>query len=257
MLATDGTGAPVLTIDALTLRATTGDHLRRQITTGPEHDLLHLTWSALPGARTDAPDSTGWALLDTDPRLTEALDALPCHASPAALTAAVDREAAPPELVVWSLPAQDQADAEGAWTLCEHVLHFLQEWLADNRLTRTVLAVVTRHAVVTGPHDPPGLADGPAWGLLHTAQNENPGRIVLVDTDRHPDSAAALTAVWLPGTPSRRYGPGSRSSPGSPGPARPSCSPRRPTRPTGGWRPPARAVSTDSPCCPPPRRPPR
>ncbi|WP_055532730.1 type I polyketide synthase [Streptomyces graminilatus] len=201
VLATDGTGAPVLTIDALTLRATTGDHLRRQTTSGPEHDLLHLTWSALPGARTDAPDSTGWALLDTDPRLTEALDTVPRHAGLAALTEAVDRGAAPPELVVWSLPAQDRADAEGARPLCEHVLHFLQEWLADDRLARTVLAVVTRHAVVTGPHDPPGLADGPAWGLLHTAQNENPGRIVLVDTDRHPDSVAALTAVLAAGHP--------------------------------------------------------
>ncbi|MBP5897533.1 type I polyketide synthase [Streptomyces scabiei] len=201
VLATDGTGAPVLTIDALTLRATTGDHLRRQTATGPEHDLLHLKWSALPGARTGAPDSTGWALLDTDALLTEALDTVPRHAGLAALTATVDGGAAPPELVVWSPPARDQADAEGARTQCEHVLRFLQEWLADDRLTRTVLAVVTRHAVVTGPHDPPGLADGPVWGLLHTAQNENPGRIVLVDTDRHPDSTAALAAVLAAGHP--------------------------------------------------------
>nr|WP_280142983.1 type I polyketide synthase [Streptomyces hygroscopicus] len=54
-----------------------------------------------------------------------------------------------------------------------------------------VLAVVTRGAVTAGP-DGGGTAVDPAmaavWGLVGSAQNEHPGRIVLVDTDTGTDT---------------------------------------------------------------------
>ncbi|MDV9168538.1 SDR family NAD(P)-dependent oxidoreductase [Streptomyces sp. W16] len=204
VMATDATGAPVLTIDAVTLRGTTGDHLRQLLATAPEHDLLHLTWTPLPsvGIHTaDARDITAWAVLDTDPELSAALGPVPRHAGLPELLAAVEAGSPPPEVVIWPLPAADAAEdgASAARTLCQRVLHFLQAWLADERLTRTVLAAVTRHAVATGPHEVPDLSHAPAWGLLHTAQNENPGRIVLVDTDSHPRNPAALTAALTAG----------------------------------------------------------
>ncbi|MBV9022847.1 MAG: SDR family NAD(P)-dependent oxidoreductase [Streptomycetaceae bacterium] len=205
VVATDETGALVLTIDALTLRSTTGDHLRRLVRTSPDHDLLHLRWSPLPTAlaAADACETTGWALLQTNAQLTAAIKAVPGYAQLSSLVAAIESGTAPPKVVIWPLPAQQGTQAEqvpgAARTLCRQVLDFLQAWLAHDQLQRTVLAVVTRHAVVTGPHDPPCLAHGPAWGLLHTAQNEHPGRIVLVDTDHHPDSLTALSATLAAG----------------------------------------------------------
>ncbi|MCK9898008.1 SDR family NAD(P)-dependent oxidoreductase, partial [Frankia sp. AgB32] len=39
------------------------------------------------------------------------------------------------------------------------------------------------------------LATAATWGLVRTAQSENPGRVLLVDTDHHPASTAALPAL--------------------------------------------------------------
>ncbi|MGY4742901.1 SDR family NAD(P)-dependent oxidoreductase [Streptomyces sp. ATMOS53] len=203
--ATDDTGAPVLTVQALTLRATAGDHLRRLLRTGPEHDLLRLDWTASPTDPAGPGDTGTWALLDPDPEPAAVFGDLPRYADLSALTAAVDAGAAPPETVVWALPAPDPADMtdlpDAVRARCQEILDLLQGWLAHDKLTRTVLAVVTRGAVATGPHDLPSLVHGPAWGLLHSAQNENPGRIVLIDADHHPDTPAALSAVLAAGHP--------------------------------------------------------
>ena len=48
--------------------------------------------------------------------------------------------------------------------------------------------VVTRHAVATSVYDrPPDLAHAAVWALVHTAQNEHPGRVSVLDID---DTAA-------------------------------------------------------------------
>ncbi|WP_105967721.1 type I polyketide synthase [Streptomyces geranii] len=203
--ATDDTGAPVLSVEALTLRATAGDHLRRLLRTGPGHDLLRLEWTALPAARASARDTRTRVLLDPDTELAAALGDLPHYAGLSALTAALDAGTAPPGTVVWALPAPDPADTkdlpEAVRARSQEVLDFLQAWLAHDGLTGTVLAVVTRGAVATGTHDLPSLVHGAAWGLLHSAQNENPGRIVLIDTDGHPGTPAALASVLAAGHP--------------------------------------------------------
>ncbi|WP_216586935.1 type I polyketide synthase [Streptomyces brasiliscabiei] len=200
--ATDHTGAPVLAVETLTLRATTGDLLRRLTRTGPEHDLLRLDWTAVPidPAVTADPVGTGTrVLLDPSPAPAAAFDDLPRYADPAALTAAVEAGAPPPRTLVRVLPVPEPAAPkdlpDAVRERCREILDLLQGWLADDTLSGTVLAVVTRGAVSTGPHDPPSLVHGPVWGLLHSAQNENPGRIVLIDTDRHPDTPGVLPAV--------------------------------------------------------------
>ncbi|MGQ4406689.1 SDR family NAD(P)-dependent oxidoreductase, partial [Streptomyces hayashii] len=66
------------------------------------------------------------------------------------------------------------------------VLGVIQQWLADERLADSRLVVVTRNAL------PDDLVHSPVWGLVRSAQTENPGRITLVDLDDHPDSAAVL-----------------------------------------------------------------
>ncbi|WP_189928751.1 polyketide synthase dehydratase domain-containing protein, partial [Streptomyces asoensis] len=75
-------------------------------------------------------------------------------------------------------------------------LDLVQSWLADERFASARLVVVTRSAVSTGPGDPvTDLVHAPVWGLVRSAQSENPGRFVLVDVDGGPASAVVLTAA--------------------------------------------------------------
>ncbi|MCI3934713.1 type I polyketide synthase [Streptomyces sp. AN091965] len=62
------------------------------------------------------------------------------------------------------------------------VLERVQAWVADEGLAGERLVVVTRGAVDAGDgvRDMAGAA---VWGLVRSAQSENPGRLVLVDTD--------------------------------------------------------------------------
>ena len=56
--------------------------------------------------------------------------------------------------------------------------------------------IVTRHAVSVSAYDGvPDLAHAAAWALLHSAQNENPDRIILLDTDGTAATEQSLLAV--------------------------------------------------------------
>ncbi|HEX3693557.1 MAG TPA: SDR family NAD(P)-dependent oxidoreductase, partial [Solirubrobacteraceae bacterium] len=80
--------------------------------------------------------------------------------------------------------------AHGA-VLC--VLDALQQWLGDERLRDSRMAIVTRGAVAVGPGERvEQLAASAVWGLARSAQAENPGRIVLVDLEQSRRSTALL-----------------------------------------------------------------
>jgi hypothetical protein len=73
------------------------------------------------------------------------------------------------------------------------VLGLLQAWLLDERFSSVPLVLVTRGAVaVWGGEGVPGFAQAPVWGLVRSAQSENPGRFVLVDLDESVASTRAL-----------------------------------------------------------------
>ncbi|MGW5698007.1 SDR family NAD(P)-dependent oxidoreductase, partial [Streptomyces asiaticus] len=75
-------------------------------------------------------------------------------------------------------------------------LDLVQSWLNDQRLVDTRLVLVTRGAVAAAPgEDVADLAHTTAWGLVKSAQSENPGRFVLVDTDGTDASQRALPSV--------------------------------------------------------------
>jgi polyketide synthase 7 len=79
------------------------------------------------------------------------------------------------------------AAAAHATTL--RVLTELQDWLAADHPDGARLVVVTRGAVATADdEDVPDLAAAPVWGLVRSAQSENPGSFVLVDTDEAGES---------------------------------------------------------------------
>jgi NADP-dependent 3-hydroxy acid dehydrogenase YdfG/acyl carrier protein len=83
------------------------------------------------------------------------------------------------------------------------VLGQAQAMLGDERLARTRIAVVTRGAVATAPDgDVTDLAGAAVWGLVRSAQTENPDRFTLVDLDLdHADAVPDLPAALATGEP--------------------------------------------------------
>ncbi|MBB4944433.1 NAD(P)-dependent dehydrogenase (short-subunit alcohol dehydrogenase family)/acyl carrier protein, partial [Streptosporangium album] len=81
------------------------------------------------------------------------------------------------------------------------VLAVVQEWLAGERFAASKLVVVTRGAVSVAGEDVTDLAGAAVWGLIRAAQEENPGRFVLVDLDGQGLSADAVLAAVAEGEP--------------------------------------------------------
>ncbi|WP_406277458.1 SDR family NAD(P)-dependent oxidoreductase [Nocardia sp. NBC_00881] len=86
----------------------------------------------------------------------------------------------------------------------------VQRLLTGDRL----VVVVSRQAVAVHPGEPVDLPAAAAWGLLRTAQTENPDRIVLVDLDDWADyrNAVALAST-LSGEPQLAVRRGSAHAP--------------------------------------------
>ena len=99
--------------------------------------------------------------------------------------------------------------AVAAHSAVKRVLGELQQRLADESGADTRIVVVTRGAVaapdgggVEETHEQDvDLAGTAVWGLVRSAQSEHPGRIVLVDLDRHGESSAELAAAIASGEP--------------------------------------------------------
>jgi acyl transferase domain-containing protein/acyl carrier protein len=95
----------------------------------------------------------------------------------------------------------DSGELSLAHRTVHRVLDLVQSWLTDERFSESRLALITRGAVAMNPADPlPGLHQAPVWGLVRSAQAENPGRFVLVDIDQE-SSGTALSAALASGEP--------------------------------------------------------
>ncbi|HZG05132.1 MAG TPA: SDR family NAD(P)-dependent oxidoreductase, partial [Streptomyces sp.] len=178
----DPTGQIVARVGGLTLRPVDPAQLKAAAIARPHGSLFSVEWTPVstpasaPEAEVEDGTEQDWSVvaLGVPP---ESLDGVPVHAV---------LDAADAEL---PLPERVQAAAE-------HTLALVQEWLADDGRTGSRLVVLTGNAVAARPGEPlADLVHAPLWGLIRSAQSENPGRIVLVDTDRHPDSLAALPAA--------------------------------------------------------------
>lgn len=91
------------------------------------------------------------------------------------------------------------AVVDGTRRALTHVLERVQNWLSsDSHDDDARLVVLTCGAIaVDSSEDVTDLGQAAVWGLLRTAQSENPGRISLVDVDNwaSADVAIAETAV--------------------------------------------------------------
>ncbi|WP_410872014.1 HAD-IIIC family phosphatase [Nocardia sp. A7] len=188
MSATDRTGRLVVSVGSLLLRPVDAAQWQAAALAPAYRRLFQVEWSrlALPA------QSRGRTITDWNGAETTATDTVIAT------------------VPVGNSPAQVHEAAQ-------HVLAVLQSFLGDPRFEQSTLVVLTRGAVVvnaTGhqPADPhgtrvngasavsaePARAVGPdpagavAWGLVRSAQSENPGRIVLLDT---ADLAVDFNAV--------------------------------------------------------------
>ncbi|KAA1244359.1 SDR family NAD(P)-dependent oxidoreductase, partial [Mycobacterium simiae] len=86
--------------------------------------------------------------------------------------------------LVWELARQVSADAGvvgSVYAAVHEVLGLLQSWF--RRDERGVLVVLTHRAVAWAGEDVTDLPGAAVWGLVRSAQAEQPGRVMLVDSD--------------------------------------------------------------------------
>ncbi|MEV0805999.1 type I polyketide synthase [Micromonospora sp. NPDC050200] len=214
----DLSGAPVAGVGSLALREVAAEQLRAAAP-GRQDGLYRLAWTPaeLPATAT----GTGWVAVgrsaDGDPADYPDL---------AALGAAVDAGLPAPAVVLFPVsrpettpgfrapadrgrtggagrpvgtvggpdgaePTSDIDVPAGVRSCVQEVLDLVQGWLADPRFTAARLVLLTEGAVGADGADV-ALTQAPVWGLVRAAQAENPGRFVLLDTDRTAASRDAL-----------------------------------------------------------------
>ncbi|MCW8101382.1 type I polyketide synthase [Streptomyces tauricus] len=162
--AADTAGNPIVAVESLALREMSPAQLSAAAGSPFHESLFRLEWTPLPAARAGrTPDWIAWGDLRAETPV--------------------------PEMVV--LPVTGSAGAEPARKAVHQVLDVIRAWLADDRFAGARLVVATSGAVSVDGEDVTDLAGSAVWGLVRSAQSEDPGRIVLADLD----DPAAVTSV--------------------------------------------------------------
>ncbi|WP_280276804.1 type I polyketide synthase, partial [Nocardia wallacei] len=107
-----------------------------------------------------------------------------------------DLEVTPPAVVLdCRAVARETAVAEATHRVVAHVLEVLQCWLSDRRFASSTLVIVTSGAVGDQVTDAAGAA---VWGLVGSAQSENPGRVVIADVQPGEIDVAGILGTGEP-----------------------------------------------------------
>ncbi|HEV7977565.1 SDR family NAD(P)-dependent oxidoreductase, partial [Amycolatopsis sp.] len=168
----DTSGQPVISVDSLLVRPLAAEQLRD----AKDDALFRLDWVAVP------PEAT---LPGSIVALGEGISALsvPVVAELTALTEVPD--------IVLVPVGGDSADVPAsAHKLSSWVLGLVQEWLVEERFEGSRLVFVTRGAI-----DGDDVAAAAVWGLVRSAQSENPDRFGLLDSGTSPVTDAVLLAA--------------------------------------------------------------
>ncbi|WP_240437701.1 type I polyketide synthase [Sciscionella marina] len=197
MTAADTTGSPVFSVDSLVMRkATAAD--RPSAAERASEALFGVDWTPVHAT---TPPAGRWAVLGADPfglaagLVAAGLDVC-CYDGLADLVAAVEAGESAPETVLACPARRDGAPAEQARRVTGEALGLVQDWLSTERLVPARLVLVTQSAVATVPGaDVTDLAGAAVWGLVRSAQSENPERLVLADLPPADDPGAEPIAV--------------------------------------------------------------
>src|SRR5690606_38828744 len=228
--AADAAGRPVLSAESLVVRPVDAASLGASGRGGVDEALFRVEWRPQPAAGPEAGGPVGdavgggrrggapsrWAVVGADDyKVTASLEAagyeVAAHADLAALAAGA--EAVPPFVVVPLADPGGTSEARSAAPSAESVhgavhgaLALVQGWLAAERFADSRLVIATRGAVAADAGEDvwaPALAA--VWGLVRSAQAENPDRILLLDVDdadaSHAAVASAVAAAAAAGEP--------------------------------------------------------
>nr|WP_284748671.1 type I polyketide synthase [Amycolatopsis sp. RTGN1] len=199
----DAAGHPVATVDSLAMRQVSADQLTTE-PSGLRDSLFQVDWVPLDTGAD--PDTGSWAVLGPDQhKLGVQLGTsgpLASYVDIDALVAAITGGATPPEVVFAPLaPSGRTADLPGAVRAATGLaLDTVQRWLAEDVLEGAKLVFVTSGAVAHRG-EVTDLANAGVWGLVRSAQAENPERFLLVDVDGKEASYGAVPAALATGEP--------------------------------------------------------
>ncbi|MFE7127859.1 type I polyketide synthase [Streptomyces sp. NPDC057617] len=205
--AVDIQGEPVISVESLALRAAappSAVDTRREAA----NSLFRVDW--VPATSGSVAEDSEWVVLGTDELgLTGALASAGAARlrAPARTLAELLERTGPsglddegvPDFVLVPLKGNPARTAESAHELAGSVLELVQEWLAEERFAGSRLVFVTRGAVEDGAHGVTDTAAASVWGLVRSAQAENPGRFLLVDLDADASADPAAALPHLPG----------------------------------------------------------
>ncbi|WP_406070998.1 type I polyketide synthase [Streptomyces sp. NBC_01020] len=178
MWVADREGRPVATVESLVARPVSAEQLE-SARGGGTPSLLRLDWRPAPAPETGAGSG-----------------------EPPALHTLRGGDGPFPPVVLHRIGAAgDREVLSGVRAVAEEALEAVQFWLSDPRCAGSTLVVVTGNAVAARPQDTVDLTQAPVWGLVRAAQEENPGRFVLIDSDGTAASDALLAAVAGSGEP--------------------------------------------------------
>ncbi|RKS68199.1 tylactone synthase/type I polyketide synthase PikAI [Actinomadura pelletieri DSM 43383] len=194
----DETGGLVATVDSVVLRPVSLRQLKDALGAARTAARFGLGWNPLATSETAPPEDVAViGLGDDDPETVLDVASTPVYAGLDALRSAIDDGTPVPGIVLVPCSGGDTDDqAAAVHTVTGRVLELVRAWLADPRLSASHLAVVTRGAVAvldTDRIDEPSTAA--IWGLLRSAQREQPGRFTLIDVDDRPASVKTLLAA--------------------------------------------------------------
>ncbi|MER8162636.1 type I polyketide synthase [Streptomyces sp. NPDC094472] len=202
--ATDTSGALVVTVDSLVLRPVAPEQVN---SAQPYESLYQVEWVPVDTSRAPEPNGVAagrWALVGPDQAevagvLGSADGTVDTYPDLAALAGAIDAGATAPDVVLASSASgtrRTQDLAEAVREAGHRALDLLKTWLADDRFGASRLVFLTRGAIAAG--DDTDVADPAAaavWGLVRSAQSENPDRFVLADLDDQDGSRRILPAA--------------------------------------------------------------
>ncbi|MFL5913046.1 MAG: type I polyketide synthase [Gaiellaceae bacterium] len=199
LTASDETGAPVVEVASLETRPVEREQLE-SARRSRSKSLYRLDWTELRAPSTDTTPRIALLGDDLDPAAGLDPDHYP---NLDALRQALDDDAATPEVVMVAVrPNAAATDVpDGAREGVHRMLELLQAWSADEHLADSRLVFLTERAVAASGGESPELITAPVWGLVRSAQSENPGRFLLLDVDGTEDSWRALGKALSSGEP--------------------------------------------------------
>ncbi len=192
ILATDPSGVPVASIESLATRSLSAEQLGGSA--GADASWLHeLQWVDVADVAAGGDELGDLVVLGGELEGTPPLGDRQ-FADLASLRLAMRDGLARPECVLVDCGQVCEVASPGSVHVrVAEILDLLQSWLADERFVESKLALMTAGAVASAPTEGVSdLAGAAVWGLMCSAQAENPGRLVLLDTDGEPQSAQAL-----------------------------------------------------------------